>query len=56
MDEWRIIEELERLHEWDPDAVCDALNITTSELLDHPVRCLFTGRLSGSRRTMSEQL
>ena len=37
MEEWRIIEELERLHEWDPDAVCDALNITTSELLDHPV-------------------
>lgn len=33
MEEWRVMEELERMHEWDTDAVVDALNITTEELL-----------------------
>ena len=33
MEEWRIAEELERMEEWDPDAVCDALNIRSEELV-----------------------
>ena len=34
MEDWRVIEELERMEEWDPDAVCDALNISTEELIE----------------------
>ena len=29
----RICEEIDRMKEWDVDAVCDALNISTLELL-----------------------
>lgn len=34
MDDWRVIEELDRMREWDPDAICDALNISSEELVD----------------------
>lgn len=34
MEQWRVLEELERMREWDPDAICDALNITSDELVD----------------------
>ena len=34
MDNWRITEELDKLREWDADAVCDALNIQGYELVD----------------------
>ena len=34
MDDWRRIEELDRMKEWDADAVCDALNISSEELID----------------------
>ena len=33
MDNWRTVEELDIMREWDADAVCDALNITASELV-----------------------
>ena len=34
MDDWRVIEELDRMKEWDPDAVCDALNLTSHEIIN----------------------
>jgi len=36
MEQWRVIEELDRMREWDADALCDSLNITTEELLEIP--------------------
>ena len=36
MENWRVMEELEFLEEWDPDAICDVLNITSVELLNVP--------------------
>lgn len=34
MDGWRQVEELDRMKQWDADAVCDALNISAEELVD----------------------
>ncbi len=36
MEDWRRIEELDRMKEWDTDALCDALNITTKDLFTVP--------------------
>lgn len=36
MENWRVTEELDYMKEWDPDAVLDALNITTTELFSVP--------------------
>ena len=33
MEDWRVTEELDRMAYWDPDAVCDALNLTSEELI-----------------------
>ena len=33
MDDWRYTEELDRMKQWDADAVCDTLNITAEELV-----------------------
>lgn len=34
MEDWRVTEELDRMKEWDADAVCDALNLSAEELID----------------------
>ena len=34
MEDWRKIEELDKMKQWDADMVCDALNITAQELVD----------------------
>ena len=34
MDNWRVTEELDKMKEWDPDAVVDALNLSSEELVD----------------------
>ena len=33
MEDWRVVEELDRMREWDTDALCDTLNITPTEIL-----------------------
>jgi hypothetical protein len=33
MEQWRLLEELDLMKEWDADSVCDALNITAEELV-----------------------
>ena len=34
MDEWRMIEELDKMRDWDADALCDTLNVTSEELIE----------------------
>ena len=34
MENWRVIEELEKMRQWDADAVCDTLNISAEELVE----------------------
>ena len=34
MDGWRLVEELDIMRAWDPDAVVDALNLEAEELVD----------------------
>lgn len=36
MENWRVTEELDYMKEWDVDALCDALNITTQDLFTVP--------------------
>lgn len=36
MEPWRVTEELDFMAQWDPDALCDALNLSTEELLEVP--------------------
>lgn len=33
MDDWRILDELDRMREWDTDTLVDTLNITPTEIL-----------------------
>lgn len=34
MQTWRVLEEIDRMKQWDADAVCDALNLTSEELVE----------------------
>lgn len=34
MEDWRVTEQLDLMKEWDADAVCDALNISSEELVE----------------------
>lgn len=36
MEMWRRMEEIDKIKEWDVDALCDALCITTEELMTVP--------------------